>query len=232
LVKDNKKKKTVINHIAFIMDGNGRWASKKRLKKKEGHKAGIKACIKIIKSLNKLDLQINELSFYVFSTENWKRTLGEIKNLFDLIEEYYREFEKTAQDNNLKIRHYGSRKKLNRKILNIIDDVTKSTENNSSNCINLVFNYGGRDEIIDAIKKIKSNKVSKESFSKNLYTSNSGDPDLIIRTGGEFRLSNFMLWQSAYSELYFTKKLWPDFNIIDLKKILINYRKRKRNFGR
>ncbi len=214
------------------MDGNGRWASKKRLKKKEGHKAGIKACIKIIKSLNKLDLQINELSFYVFSTENWKRTLGEIKNLFDLIEEYYREFEKTAQDNNLKIRHYGSRKKLNRKILNIIDDVTKSTENNSSNCINLVFNYGGRDEIIDAIKKIKSNKVSKESFSKNLYTSNSGDPDLIIRTGGEFRLSNFMLWQSAYSELYFTKKLWPDFNIIDLKKILINYRKRKRNFGR
>ena len=214
------------------MDGNGRWASKKRLKKKEGHKAGIKACIKIIKSLNKLDLQINELSFYVFSTENWKRTIGEIKNLFDLIEEYYREFEKTAQDNNLKIRHYGSRKKLNRKILNIIDDVTKSTENNSSNCINLVFNYGGRDEIIDAIKKIKSNKVSKESFSKNLYTSNSGDPDLIIRTGGEFRLSNFMLWQSAYSELYFTKKLWPDFNIIDLKKILINYRKRKRNFGR
>ncbi len=214
------------------MDGNGRWAKKNKLKKKEGHKAGIKACIKLIKSFNKLDVHIREISFYVFSSENWKRSLSEIRNLFDLIEEYYKEFEKTAQDYNLKIRHYGSRKKLNRRILNIIDDVTKKTENNSSNCINLVFNYGSRDEIISSIKKLSQKNINKVNLSKNLYTSESDDPDLIIRTGGEFRLSNFMLWQSAYSELYFTKKLWPDFNITDLKKIMINYKKRKRNFGK
>ena len=214
------------------MDGNGRWASKNYLKRKEGHRAGIKACINLIKSINKLDININELSFYVFSSENWSRSLSEIKNLFDLIEEYYQEFEKTAQDYNLKIRHFGSRKKLSKKILKIIDDVTHKTKNNSSTAINLVFNYGGRDEIVSSIKKIKSGKINKINIMKNLYTYASKDPDLIIRTGGELRLSNFMLWQSAYSELYFTKKLWPDFNITDLKKIIVNFKKRKRNFGK
>ena len=214
------------------MDGNGRWASKHCLKKKEGHRAGIKSCINLIKSVSKLDLHVNELSFYVFSSENWNRSLREIKNLFNLIEEYYQEFEETAQNYDLKIRHYGSRKKLSKKILKIIDDVTKKTKNNSSTAINLVFNYGGRDEIVSSIKKIKSGKINKTNIMKNLYTSTSKDPDLIIRTGGELRLSNFMLWQSAYSELYFTKKLWPDFNITDLKKIIINYRNRKRNYGK
>ena len=214
------------------MDGNGRWATKNYLKKKEGHRAGIKSCINLIKSINKLDVNINELSFYVFSSENWKRSLSEIKNLFDLIEEYYQEFEITAQNYNLKIRHCGSRKKLSKKILKIIDDVTKKTKNNSSTAINLIFNYGGRDEIVSSVNKIKSGKVNKTNIMKNLYTSASKDPDLIIRTGGELRLSNFMLWQSAYSELYFTKKLWPDFNITDLKKIIKNFKKRKRNFGK
>ena len=214
------------------MDGNGRWASKNYLKRKEGHRAGIKSCINLIKSINKLDINVNELSFYVFSSENWSRSLSEIKNLFDLIEEYYQEFEKTAQDYNLKIRHFGSRKKLSKKILKIIDDVTQKTKNNSSTAINLVFNYGGRDEIVSSIKKIKSGKINKINIMKNLYTYASKDPDLIIRTGGELRLSNFMLWQSAYSELYFTKKLWPDFNITDLKKIIVNFKKRKRNFGK
>ncbi len=214
------------------MDGNGRWASKKNLKKKEGHRAGIKSCINLIKSIDRLDTHINELSFYVFSSENWKRPLNEIKNLFDLIEEYYQEFEKTAQNYDLKIRHYGSKKKLNKKILDIIDDVTNKTKNNNSNIINLVFNYGGRNEIVSSIKKIKSGKINKTNITKNLYTSMSEDPDLIIRTGGEMRLSNFMLWQSAYSELYFTKKLWPDFNISDLKKIIVNFEKRKRNYGK
>jgi len=214
------------------MDGNGRWASKKKLKRKEGHKAGINTCINLLKNLQKLDVHIEELSFYVFSTENWKRSFSEIKNLFDLIEEYYHEFETTAQDNNLKIRHYGSRKKLSKKILKIIDDVTKKTKKNNRNTINLVFNYGSRDEIINTIKRLKFKQININNFTNNLYTSCSSDPDLIIRTGGEFRLSNFMLWQAAYSELYFTKKLWPDFNISDLKKILINYKKRKRNFGK
>ena len=214
------------------MDGNGRWASKNNLRKKDGHKAGIRSCINLTKNINKLDVHINELSFYVFSSENWKRSLSEINNLFNLIEEFYQEFETTAQDYNLKIRHYGSRKKLSKKILNIIDDVTKKTKKNNSATINLVFNYGGRDEIVNSIKKIGSGKINKINISKNLYSSMSRDPDLIIRTGGELRLSNFMLWQSAYSELYFTKKLWPDFNITELKKILINFRQRKRNYGK
>ena len=215
------------------MDGNGRWAKKNNLKKKEGHKAGIRACLKLLNKLNKLDTQINELSFYVFSSENWKRSFIEINNLFDLIEDYYQEFEITASDNDMKIRHYGSRKKLSKKILKIIDDVANKTKKNKSNYINLLFNYGGRDEIINSIKNLKNlKKINVNDLSKNLYTSSSKDPDLIIRTGGEFRLSNFMLWQSAYSELYFTKKLWPDFNISDLKKILVNYKKRNRRFGK
>ena len=214
------------------MDGNGRWASKNLLKKKEGHRAGIKSCINLINGINKLDIYINEISFYVFSSENWKRSFREIQNLFDLIEEYYHEFEKTAENYNIKIRHYGSRKKLSKKILKIIDDVTNKTKNNNSSAINLVFNYGARDEIVSSIKKIQSGKINKINITKNLYTSKSKDPDLIIRTGGEMRLSNFMLWQSAYSELYFTKKLWPDFNIVDLKKILTNFKKRKRNYGK
>jgi len=214
------------------MDGNGRWALKNNLKKREGHKAGIKSCINLIKSINKLDVHINELSFYVFSSENWKRPISEINNLFNLIEEFYQEFEMTAQNYNLKIRHYGSRKKLSKKILYIIDDVTEKTKRNSSTAINLVFNYGSRDEIASSIKKISPGKINKNNIAKNLYTSMSKDPDLIIRTGGELRLSNFMLWQAAYSELYFTKKLWPDFNITDLKKILINFKKRTRNYGK
>ena len=214
------------------MDGNGRWASKNFLNKKEGHRAGIKSCIKLIKSIDKLDVKINEFSFYVFSSENWQRSLSEVKNLFDLIEEYYQEFEMTAQNYNFKIRHYGSRKKLSKKILKIIDDVTQKTKENRSSTINLVFNYGGRDEIVRSVKKLGLSKINKRNINKNLYTSMSKDPDLIIRTGGEMRLSNFMLWQSAYSELYFTKKLWPDFNVTDLKKIVTNFEKRKRNYGR
>ena len=214
------------------MDGNGRWASKNFLNKKEGHRAGIKSCIKLIKSIDKLDVKINEFSFYVFSSENWQRSLSEVKNLFDLIEEYYQQFEMTAQNYNFKIRHYGSRKKLSKKILKIIDDVTKKTKENRSSTINLVFNYGGRDEIVSSVKKLGLSKINKRNINKNLYTSMSKDPDLIIRTGGEMRLSNFMLWQSAYSELYFTKKLWPDFNVTDLKKIVTNFEKRKRNYGK
>ena len=145
------------------MDGNGRWALRKNLEKKEGHKAGIQSCIKLIENLHKLDFKIYELSFYVFSSENWNRSIIEIKNLFNLIEEYYQEFEMTARINNLKIRHYGSRKKLNKKTLRIIDEVTKKTAKNSSKYINLVFNYGGRDEIISSIKKMDPKKISKKT---------------------------------------------------------------------
>ena len=214
------------------MDGNGRWATKKNLKRKEGHKQGIKNCIKLIDNLEKIEFKINELSFYVFSSENWKRSPSEIKNLFKLIEEYYHEFETTANKRKLKIRHFGSRRKLSSKILKIIDTVTINTQKNKGTCINLVFNYGSHDEIVNAFKKIKGGKISKEKISQNLYTANSTELDAIIRTGGDMRLSNFMLWQSAYSELFFSKKLWPDFKIQDLNKILKSFKKRKRNYGK
>ena len=221
-----------INHVAIIMDGNGRWASKKSLPKKIGHEQGIKNCISICKQISKLKYKVEELSFYVFSTENWNRKPTEIKNLFNLIELFYNEFELNANKNNLRIRHYGSRKKLSKKILDIIDQVSKKTKNNTGIYINLLFNYGSRQEINDAIKKIRVSEKPSKNIRKYFYVPTSKDPDLIIRTGGEIRLSNFLLWQSAYSELYFTKTLWPDFKISNLNIALDNYFKRKRKHGR
>tara|TARA_Y100000816_G_C26061960_1_gene557710 strand:- start:512 stop:1207 length:696 start_codon:yes stop_codon:yes gene_type:complete len=221
-----------INHIAIIMDGNGRWAKKNDLTKKNGHKYGIKNCISICENLKKLKYKVHEISFYVFSTENWKRKPSEIKNLFDLISLYYNEFKSKAVVNNLQIRHYGSRKKLSKNLLRIIDEVTEKTKNNNGTIVNLLFNYGSRQEISDAITKIRNLQSPSNNLKKYLYIPESKDPDLIIRTGGEIRLSNFMLWQSAYSELYFTKILWPDFKIRNLNNAIDNYMKRKRKHGK
>lgn len=214
------------------MDGNGRWAKRYKLSKKDGHKYGIKNCISICKEIKNLKYKLGEISFYVFSTENWKRKPSEIKNLFDLIEIFYEDFKSKADENNLKIRHYGSRKKLSKNLLNIIDSVTEKTKKNNGTIVNLLFNYGSRQEINDAITKIKKTNTPTANLKNYLYIPESRDPDLIIRTGGEIRLSNFMLWQSAYSELYFTKVLWPDFKARNLNLALDNYMKRKRKHGR
>ena len=214
------------------MDGNGRWAVKKKVEKRKGHEYGVRNCIKICENLDKLDFKINELSFYVFSTENWKRSAIEVNNLFELIEDFYQLFEDTAMSKNMIIRHYGSREKLSNKMLKIIDSVVENTKNNNGTYINLLFNYGSRKEIEDAAKKIKLSKKKSFNFRNFLYLPASNDPDLIIRTGGEIRLSNFMLWQSAYTELYFTKTLWPDFKISSLNKVLHNFSKRKRKLGK
>ena len=221
-----------IKHVAIIMDGNGRWAIKKKVKKSKGHESGVRNCIKICENLNKLDFKINEISFYVFSTENWNRSVIEVRSLFALIEDFYKSFADTAMQKNIVIRHYGSREKLSKKMLKIIDDVVNKTKNNNGIYVNLLFNYGSRKEIEDAAKKIKFSKKKSFNFKDYLYLPNSNDPDLIIRTGGEMRLSNFMLWQSAYAELYFTKTLWPDFKIASLNKVLHNYSKRKRKLGK
>ena len=213
------------------MDGNGRWAKKNNLQKKTGHKYGIKNCISLCKSLRDLDYKLNEISFYVFSAENWRRNPSEIKNLFNLITEFYRDFSSTANDNNLKIRHYGSRKKLSKKLLSIIDEVTSITKDNKGTIVNLLFNYGSRQEINDAVDKIKKLKNPSKNLRDYFYIPESKDPDFIIRTGGQIRLSNFMLWQSAYAELYFTKVLWPDFKISNLNRALDQLMKRKRNYG-
>ncbi len=224
--------KSKINHVAIIMDGNGRWARKNKISKKKGHEQGVRNCIKICENLKKLDFRVNEISFYVFSTENWKRSPSEVSNLFKIIESFYDSFKSSANKNNISIRHYGSKKRLSSKIKKIIDDVVLSTKKNNGTYVNLLFNYGSRQEIEDAIKKIQSEKKKKFNFRDYLYIPESNDPDLIIRTGGEIRLSNFMLWQSAYSELYFTKTLWPDFKINSLNKILHSYLKRNRKLGK
>jgi undecaprenyl diphosphate synthase len=202
--------KTKIKHVAIIMDGNGRWAAKKNISKKKGHEYGVLNCIKICENLKKLDFKINEISFYVFSTENWNRSPVEIRNLFKIIEAFYISFKTSANQNNISVRHYGSKQRLTRKINKIINDVVLSTKKNNGTYVN---------------KK-------KFNFRDYLYIPESNDPDLIIRTGGEIRLSNFMLWQSAYSELYFTKTLWPDFKITSLNKILHSYLKRNRKHGK
>ena len=225
----SKKK---INHVAIIMDGNGRWAKKNKVAKKVGHEYGIRNCISICDNTHKLKYAVKEISFYVFSTENWNRKPSEIKNLFGLITKFYEQFKIQANRNNLKIRHYGSRKKLSKNLLNMIDNVTNNTKKNNGIVINLLFNYGSRQEINDAIKKIKKLNSPTKNIRKYFYIPESNDPDLIIRTGGEIRLSNFMLWQSAYSELYFTKILWPDFKIKNLNNALDNYMKRKRKIGK
>ena len=224
-------RKKTIKHVAIIMDGNGRWALKRGLKRTIGHKAGIVNCIRILKKLDKLDFKINNISLYVFSTENWKRSIGEVNLLFNLIENYYSDLKDTAKDEDLKIKHLGSTKKLSLKLRNIIRDVVKITENNNGTCINLGFNYGGRMEIIDAIKKNKLSTINNNILSKNLYIPDLPDPNLIIRTGGEMRLSNFLLWQSAYSELFFTRVLWPNFKISLFNRILCNYSNRNRKYG-
>ena len=224
-------RKKTIEHVAIIMDGNRRWALKRNLKRTIGHKAGINNCIRILKNLDKLDFRINNISLYVFSTENWKRSISEVNLLFNLIENYYSDLKETAKDENLKIKHLGSTKNLSLKLRNIIKDVVKTTENNNGTCINLGFNYGGRMEIIDAIKKNKLSTINNNILSKNLYIPDLPDPDLIIRTGGEMRLSNFLLWQSAYSELFFTRVLWPNFKINLFNRILCDYSNRNRKYG-
>ena len=229
LSNPSKKK---INHVAIIMDGNGRWAERKGFSKKTGHEYGIRNCIRLCEELKKLNYNLIEISFYVFSTENWKRSPAEINNLFNLIEDFYIDFKQKADSNNLQIRHYGSRKKLSKKLLRIIDEVTAKTKKNNGIIVNLLFNYGSRQEINDAIKKINKIRNPSKNLKNYLYVPDSIDPDLIIRTGGEIRLSNFMLWQSAYAELYFTKIMWPDFKIKNLNIALDNYINRKRKLGK
>jgi len=222
-----------INHIAIIMDGNGRWAKKNLVNKKNGHQAGIDTAIKICKSISK-DSIINHLTLYTFSTENWNRSPQEIRQLFELINSTYKQFKDTAIDQNIKIIHLGKKSKLPKQTINIINDVVESTKMNNGLTLNIALNYGGRSEILDAFIKFKKSKlnISEKNFYKFLYNPKLPDPEIIIRTGGDLRLSNFLLWQSAYSEFFFTKTLWPNFNYIQLKKIINDFNKRKRNFGK
>ena len=219
-----------LNHIAFIMDGNGRWGLKKKRSRNYGHLAGVKTVQKIVES--SIFFKIPIITFYVFSTENWKRPRSEINYLFNLINIYFKKELESIIKNNIKIVISGKTKSLPIKIRDILKKVKDKTKKNKKIIINLAINYGSKSEVIDAIKKITnaSQKITEKNVDNNLYC-NLPFPDILIRTGGQKRLSNFMLWQLAYSEIFFLNKLWPDFTKNDLKKTINQYHKIKRNFG-
>ena len=217
-----------LNHVAFIMDGNGRWGQKKNKGRNFGHFNGVETVKKIVKKSFKLKIPI--VTFYVFSTENWRRPKSEINFLFKLIINYFRQELDTVISNGIKINIIGKINILPAKIKISLKDVVKKTKKNKRIIVNLAINYGSRDEIVNACKKVKG-RINVRSLSKNLYTQRLPNPDILIRTGGHKRLSNFMLWQLAYTEIYFIDKLWPDFNSKDFERIIKNFKKVKRNFG-
>ena len=217
-----------LNHVAFIMDGNGRWGQRKNKDRNFGHLNGVKTVKKIVQSSIKLKIPV--VTFYVFSTENWRRPKSEINFLFRLIISYFKKELQNVISNGIKINIIGKLNKLPEKIRSSLNVAKKLTRKIKKIVVNLAINYGSKDELINAAKKAK-NKVSIQSIEKNLYTKKLPNPDILIRTGGHKRLSNFMLWQLAYAEIYFLNKLWPDFTGNDLKKIVSNFKKIKRNFG-
>ena len=220
-----------IKHVAIIMDGNGRWGVQNKKSRNLGHKAGLATAEKIIKETVKKKIKF--ITLYAFSTENWKRPKREVQFLFNLLEEFLIKKTKQLNKQDLKFTVIGSRKNFSKKLLTIISKSETITKNNKSLQINLALNYGFKSELINAINVMKKNNIlfNESNITKHLYTKNVPDPDLLIRTGNTNRLSNFLLWQLAYSEIYFVKKLWPDFSIKDYNKILNNFKNLKRNFG-
>ena len=219
-----------MNHVAIIMDGNGRWGMKHKHSRNAGHKAGLNTVEKIIKETIKN--KIKYLTLFVFSTENWKRPKNEIDFLFNLLENFLKNRIKDLHKQNIKLKILGS-KKFSIKLNKLLNNSEKKTSKNTKLQINLALNYGSKSELISAFKRIKTKKsiISVKNVSKNLQTKNIPDPDLLIRTGNTKRLSNFLLWQLAYTEIFFEKKLWPDFNEKDYNRIINEYKNIKRNFG-
>ena len=219
-----------LNHVAIIMDGNGRWGLKNKKSRNEGHKAGLKAIDKIINKT--IEKKIKYLTLYAFSTENWKRPKKEINYLFSLLENFLKNRIKDLNNKNIKLFVIG-KKKFSIKLNNLLKLAEKQTETNDTLQLNLALNYGSKSEIINSIKILKKNKskITEKNISNNLYTKNIPDPDILIRTGNTKRLSNFLLWQCAYTEIFFEKKLWPDFNQNDFNKIVKKFINIKRNFG-
>jgi len=213
------------------MDGNGRWGMKYKKSRNLGHKAGLNTVEKIIKETIKNKIRF--LTLFAFSTENWKRPKKEINFLFRILEEFLTQKTINLNANGIKLKVIGNKSPFSKKLKKILANSEKITNNNKKLQINLAINYGSKNEIIKTIGHMKKEKISltEKNIGKNLYTKNIPDPDLLIRTGNTKRLSNFLLWQLAYSEIYFEKKLWPDFTNKDYNKILNNFRNLKRNFG-
>jgi len=225
-------------HIAIIMDGNGRWARMRGFPRIVGHREGIKAVRDTVTACREIGIEV--LTLYAFSAENWRRPAMEVKALMMFLEEYLQKELKTMMDNDIRFMTIGQIHKLPASVQRWIHKVEKETGNNKSMILTIALSYGGRTEIIDAVRaigkdiqsgKLSPDRIDAELFSQYLYTRSLPDPDLIIRTSGETRISNFLLWQLAYSELYFTKTLWPDFRRRDLFLALIDYQHRQRRFG-
>tara|TARA_B100001109_G_scaffold58647_1_gene47533 strand:- start:583 stop:1263 length:681 start_codon:yes stop_codon:yes gene_type:complete len=219
-------------HVAIIMDGNGRWGLKKKNSRNLGHKKGI---IRVEEVINQsIEKKIKFLTLYTFSSDNWKRPKIEINFLLNLLENYIDDEFNNLKDKNIKIKVLGDISKFPKGLKNKLRKVERLTKNNTIIQINLALNYGSRQELIDAFKKInfiKKKIITEKLISNNLYTKNMPDPEILIRTGNTNRLSNFLLWQMNYTEIFFVKKLWPDFNKNDLNKILDKFNRIKRNFG-
>ena len=219
-----------LNHVAIIMDGNGRWGLKKKNSRNAGHKAGLNTVEKIIKET--INNKIKFLTLYAFSTENWKRPKKEIKFLFSLLETFLKEKIDDLNKQKIKLKIIG-KKNFSSKLNKLLKLSEKKTSKNKKLQINLALNYGSKFELMGAFKELKKNKeiINEKNLRKYLQTKNIPDPDILIRTGDTKRLSNFLLWQIAYSEIFFEKKLWPDFNEKDYYKIIKKYKNIKRNFG-
>jgi len=217
-----------LQHIAFIMDGNGRWGKKKNKGRNYGHLKGLETVKKVVKS--SIQFKIPIITFYVFSSENWRRPKAEINFLFKLIEQYFSKEINDVIKQGIKLNILGELNKLPQNVRKTLKKCTQLTKKNKKITVNLAINYGSKKEILYAFKKIKK-RLTLKIFEKNLYTKNMPNPEILVRTGGHQRLSNFMLWQLAYAELFFINKLWPDFNSKDYFNIIQKYKKIRRNFG-
>lgn len=225
-------------HIAIIMDGNGRWAKKKGLPKIMGHRQGVKSVENTAKAC--IEFGVKYLTIYAFSTENWQRPKGEVRLLFKLFVNFINNRAGLFHDNNVKVRIIGERNKVDPVVRKAIERLEKDTKSYDKLVLNIALSYGARQEIVNAARilaeevkkgKLEPSDINEDIFLKHLYTRDCPDPDLLIRTSGEMRLSNFLLWQLSYSEIYVTEKLWPDFGEKDLKKAIEEYQKRNRRFG-
>lgn len=228
-----------LQHIAVIMDGNGRWAAKRGLPRNAGHKKGAEVVIETAKAVKELDVPY--LTIYAFSTENWKRSKQEVDGLMNLLRQYLDSNFEELEKNDVRIRFIGERGMLDADIVNKMENLEKRTISNRSLVLQIALSYGSRQEIVNAVRrtaqKVKNGElaitdIDENEFSQMLYTAEVPDPDLLIRTSGEQRLSNYLLWQLAYTELFFTNTLWPDFNKEELKSIIENYKTRERRYGK
>ena len=238
-MKSSEKKENTLSHLAIIMDGNGRWSEEKGLPRENGHKEGVKSLRRLLRYID--DFKIPYLTVFSFSTDNWKRPKTEVSNLMNLLRKFIQTDLIELHNNNVKLRIIGNRDGIPKDIQQLIDSSEFLTRDNDGLYLQIAFNYSGRDEIINAIKKIGTSiksgdidpyNINEEIINSNLFTAGLPEPDLLIRTGSEKRISNFLLWQLAYTEIYFEKTLWPDFNKNLLSEAISDFNNRYRRYGR